>query len=286
MKIGFIGIGVMGESMARHLMAAGHELTVYSRTKAKAEALLTEGARWAETAGACAADQDAIITIVGFPKDVQEVYQSAHGILASAKPGAFVVDMTTTSPALWHSIAAEARSKGLRPLDAPVSGGDTGARNATLSIMVGGAQADYDAFLPVFQCMGKNVILTGEAGCGQHTKMANQIAIAGTIAGVAEAVRYGEACGLDTQNMFNCISAGAAGSWQLSNNGAKMISGNNDPGFYIKHFIKDMGIAQDESKGHDCDLPVLRQVLDMYRQLLNQGKGDLGTQALIDWYRQ
>lgn len=175
MKIGFIGIGVMGESMARHLMEKGHSLTVYNRTKSKADRLLAEGAAWAESAGACAKDQDAVITIVGFPKDVEEVYLAAGGILDSARPGAYLIDMTTTSPALWQRIAAVAKQRGLRPLDAPVSGGDSGARNATLSIMVGGDEADFEACCPLFEAMGKNVMLTGGPGCGQHTKMANQI---------------------------------------------------------------------------------------------------------------
>ncbi len=189
MKIGFIGIGVMGESMARHLMEKGHSLTVYNRTKSKADRLLAEGAVWAESAGACAKDQDAVITIVGFPKDVEEVYLAAGGILDSARPGAYLIDMTTTSPALWQRIAAVAKQRGLRPLDAPVSGGDSGARNATLSIMVGGDEADFEACRPLFEAMGKSIMLTGGPGCGQHTKMANQIAIAGCVAGVAEAIR-------------------------------------------------------------------------------------------------
>lgn len=285
MRIGFIGIGVMGESMARHLMEHGHALTVYNRTKAKAEALLAQGAVWTESAGACARNQDAVITIVGFPKDVEEVYLGKGGILENAAPHALLIDMTTTSPKLWQRIAGEARKKGLRPIDAPVSGGDTGARNATLSIMAGGAKADFDAALPLFQCMGKNIVLTGEAGCGQHTKMANQIAIAGAVAGVAEAVRYGEVCGLNTETMLACISAGAAGSWQMSNNGPKMVNGDDAPGFYIKHFIKDMKIADEESQSRECELPVLEQSLSMYEYLQEQGKGDLGTQAIIQWYR-
>ncbi|NLO84465.1 MAG: NAD(P)-dependent oxidoreductase [Clostridiales bacterium] len=285
MKIGFIGIGVMGESMARHLMAGGHELTVYSRTKAKAEALLSEGAAWADDAGACAAGQDAVITIVGFPKDVEQVYLGADGILENAKTGAYLIDMTTTSPALWEGIAQDAAARGLHPLDAPVSGGDTGARNATLSIMVGGEEADFNACASIFACMGKNIVHTGKAGTGQHTKMANQIAIAGAVAGVAEAIRYGEVCGLDTTNMLSCISAGAAGSWQMSNNGPKMISGDFAPAFFIKHFIKDMGIAAQEATAHEANLPILDTVLKLYEEMMANGQGDLGTQALIDKYR-
>ena len=285
MRIGFIGIGVMGESMARHLMEQGHELTVFTRTKEKAEKLLALGAAWAETAGACARDQEAVITMVGFPKDVKEVYLGANGILENAAPGALLMDMTTTSPKLWQNIAGEARKKGFRPLDAPVSGGDTGARNASLSIMVGGAKADFDAALPLLECMGKNIVLTGDAGSGQHTKMANQIALAGALAGVAEAIRYGEVCGLDTKNMLACISAGAAGSWQMTHNGPKMIEGDDAPGFFIKHFIKDMKIAEEESQSRDCELPVLEQTLSMYEYLKEQGMGDKGTQALMEWYR-
>ncbi len=286
MKIGFIGIGVMGESMARHLMQAGHELTVYTRTRQKADRLLSEGAAWSESAGACARGQDAVITIVGFPKDVEEVYLGAGGILDQADPGTLVIDMTTTSPALWQKIAEQAEARALRPLDAPVSGGDSGARNATLSIMAGGARADYEAALPILNCMGKNIVLTGGPGCGQHTKMANQIAIAGAVAGVSEAVRYGEACGLDTENMLRCISAGAAGSWQMSNNGPKMICGDDAPGFFIKHFVKDMRIARDEGDGHGAELPVLEKVLAMYEEMMAEGKGELGTQALVQWYRR
>ncbi|MDD3335209.1 MAG: NAD(P)-dependent oxidoreductase [Eubacteriales bacterium] len=286
MKIGFIGTGVMGESMARHLMEKGHQVTVFNRTKEKAEKLLAEGASWAESAGECAKGQDAVITIVGFPKDVEEVYLGQGGVLDCADRGALVVDMTTTSPKLWQSIAAKAREKGLRPLDAPVSGGDSGARNATLSIMVGGAEEDFRLCLPLFECMGTNVVLTGQSGCGQYTKMANQIAIAGTLAGVAEAMSYGEKCGLDLENMLGCISGGAAGSWQMSNNGQKMVLGDEAPGFYIKHFVKDMKIAMEEGESIGCKLPVLAQVLKANLDLMAEGKGELGTQALLEWYRE
>ncbi|MEG1195422.1 MAG: NAD(P)-dependent oxidoreductase [Clostridia bacterium] len=286
MKIGFIGIGVMGESMAHHLMQHGHFVTVYTRTRSKAEALLAQGAKWAQSAGECAREQDAVITMVGFPKDVEEVYLSKGGILECAKSGAYLIDMTTTSPVLWQQIAQQAKGRGLHPLDAPVSGGDSGAKNATLSIMVGGEQADFDACLPLLACMGKNIVLSGGAGCGQHTKMANQIAIAGAIAGVCEAVRYGEACGLDTKNMLACISAGAAGSWQMSNNGVKMLAGDFAPGFFIKHFVKDMRIAAEEADSRAAALPVLDKVLAMYEEMLAENQGDLGTQALVQWYRE
>lgn len=286
MKIGFIGIGVMGESMARHLMEKGHSLTVYNRTKSRADRLLAEGAVWAESAGACAKDQDAVITIVGFPKDVEEVYLAAGGILDSARPGAYLIDMTTTSPALMAAASPLRRSSGASGRwTAPVSGGDSGARNATLSIMVGGDEADFEACRPLFEAMGKSIMLTGGPGCGQHTKMANQIAIAGCVAGVAEAIRYGEAGGLDVSNMLDCISAGAAGSWQMSNNGPKMVKEDWAPGFYIKHFIKDMRIAVEEADQRGAELPVLKQVLNIYEHLQEQGQGDLGTQAIIKAYR-
>lgn len=285
MKIGFIGTGVMGASMAGHLMDAGHELTVYNRTRQKAEGLLARGARWADTPADCASGMDAVITIVGYPKDVEEVYLGEKGVLSTAKPGAYLIDMTTTSPALWQRIAKAAEQKGLHPLDAPVSGGDTGARNATLSIMVGGQQADFEACVPLFEKMGKTIVYTGPAGCGQHTKMANQIAIAGCVTGVAEAVRYGQISGLDTQNMLSCISAGAAGSWQMSNNGPKMLKGDYAPGFFIQHFIKDMRIAQEEAQKRGAELPVLQLVLSMYESLQEDGRANDGTQAVIEWYR-
>lgn len=285
MKIGFIGTGVMGASMAGHLMDAGHELTVYNRTRQKAEGLLARGARWADTPAACADGMDAVITIVGYPKDVEEVYLGEKGVLSTAKPGAYLIDMTTTSPALWQRIAKAAEQKGLHPLDAPVSGGDTGARNATLSIMVGGQKADFEACVPLFEKMGKTIVYTGPAGCGQHTKMANQIAIAGCVTGVAEAVRYGQISGLDTENMLSCISAGAAGSWQMSNNGPKMLKGDYAPGFFIQHFIKDMRIAQEEAQKRGAELPVLQLVLSMYESLQEDGRANDGTQAIIEWYR-
>lgn len=285
MKIGFIGTGVMGASMAGHLMDAGHELTVYNRTRQKAEGLLARGARWADTPADCASGMDAVITIVGYPKDVEEVYLGEKGILSAARPGAYLIDMTTTSPALWQRIAKAAEQKGLHPLDAPVSGGDTGARNATLSIMVGGQQADFEACVPLFEKMGKTIVYTGPAGCGQHTKMANQIAIAGCVTGVAEAVRYGQISGLDTENMLSCISAGAAGSWQMSNNGPKMLKGDYAPGFFIQHFIKDMRIAQEEAQKRGAELPVLQLVLSMYESLQEDGRANDGTQAVIEWYR-
>ncbi len=286
MKIAFIGIGVMGLPMAGHLMAAGHDLTVYTRTRSKADPLVEKGAKCFDAIGPCVKDREAIITMVGFPKDVEEVYLGPGGILENAAQGALVIDMTTTSPALWQRIAKEARKKGLRPLDAPVSGGDSGARAATLAIMAGGEAADFEAAYPLFEKMGKTIIHEGGDGAGQHTKMANQIAIAGAVTGVAEAVRYGQAAGLDLTKMLGTISTGAAGSWQMSNNGPKMVSGDYAPGFFIKHYVKDLRIAQEEGKERELKLPILKKVLKMYAAMEEEGQGDLGTQAIIEKYQE
>ncbi|MBR5485334.1 MAG: NAD(P)-dependent oxidoreductase [Oscillospiraceae bacterium] len=284
-KIGFIGIGVMGKSMAANLMKNGYEVAVYSRTKSKADALVNDGAVWCDTVAECAKGRDAVITMVGYPQDVEQVYFGADGILENADAGTYIIDMTTTSPQLSVKIYEQAVSKKLHALDAPVSGGDIGAANATLSIMVGGDKDDFDACLKLFEAMGKNIIHEGGAGAGQHTKMANQIAIAGTVAGVCEAVAYAEKTGLDPQLMLKSISAGAAGSWQMNNNGPKMIAGDYAPGFFIKHFIKDMRIAVEEAEAAGIKLGVLNEVLEMYKSLEKGGFGDLGTQAIVEYYR-
>ena len=286
MKIGFIGVGVMGAPMVQNLMKKGHELSVYNRTKEKAAGVVAAGAKWCESAGACAKDQDVVITIVGYPKDVEEVYFAPGGILDSAAPGTVLIDMTTTSPRLSERIYAAAKEKGMTALDAPVSGGDVGAQKGTLAIMVGGDREAFDRMQEVFAAMGTNIRYMGGAGCGQHTKMANQIAISGCIAAVCEAIAYAEACGLKPQEMFDAISTGAAGSWQLTNNGQKIIDGNYAPGFYVKHFIKDMNIALEEAKDRDMPLDVLKLVRDKYDELAAAGGGDEGTQALIQVLRK
>ncbi|HIV86899.1 MAG TPA: NAD(P)-dependent oxidoreductase [Candidatus Pygmaiobacter gallistercoris] len=283
-KIGFIGIGVMGGPMALNLMRAGYELTVYSRTRAKCEAVLSAGARWADSPAACAEGQDAVLTMVGFPKDVEQVYFGQSGIFASVRPGMLLIDLTTTSPKLSKRIFEEAKKRGADALDAPVSGGDTGAKAGTLAIMAGGEEAAFERARPILEAMGKNVVYEGPAGSGQHTKMANQIAIAGAVSGVCEAIAYGRAEGLDLERMLATISTGAAGSWQMTGNGPKMISGDFAPGFYIKHFIKDMRIAGEEAQDAGLSLAMLDRVLAMYRELDAQGLGDLGTQALIRYY--
>lgn len=272
-KIGFIGIGVMGGPMALNLMRAGYELTVYSRTRAKCEAVLSAGARWADSPAACAEGQDAVLTMVGFPKDVEQVYFGQSGIFASVRPGMLLIDLTTTSPKLSKRIFEEAKKRGADALDAPVSGGDTGAKAGTLAIMVGGEEAAFERARPILEAMGKNVVYEGPAGSGQHTKMANQIAIAGAVSGVCEAIAYSRAEGLDLERMLATISTGAAGSWQMTGNGPKMISGDFAPGFYIKHFIKDMRIAGEEAQDAGLSLAMLDRVLAMYRELDAQGLG-------------
>ena len=282
-SIGFIGVGVMGRSMVKNLLKAGYQVAIYSRTKSKLEDFLAENdVTWCDSAAGCASGRDAVITMVGYPKDVEQVYFGQEGILAAAQPGTYLIDMTTTDPKLSVRIAEGGTANGLHVLDAPVSGGDTGAKNGTLSIMVGGEEADFQACLPLFEAMGKQIVYEGPAGAGQHTKMANQIAIAGTIAGVSEALTYAERAGVDTQKMLDSISKGAAGSWQMENLMPKMMREDYAPGFFLKHFIKDMKIAQGQGFG---SLPVLERVCTMYGDLEAEGMGDLGTQALIRYYR-
>lgn len=281
MKIGFIGVGVMGGPMVLNLMKKGFDVSIYTRTKSKAEGVIAAGAHWCDTIADCAAGRDVVITIVGYPKDVEEVYFSEKGILNSADKSTVLIDMTTTSPRLSERIYAAAKEKGMTALDAPVSGGDVGAQKGTLAIMVGGDRDAFDKMHDVFAAMGTNIRYQGGAGCGQHTKMANQIAISGCVAAVCEAIAYAKRCGLDPQDMFDAISTGAAGSWQLTNNGQKIINGDYAPGFYVKHFIKDMNIALDEAQARDLDLTVLHMVRDKYDELAAQGGADEGTQALI-----
>lgn len=284
MNIAFIGIGVMGRGMVANLLKKGYQVAVYSRRKESAQSVMALGAAWHDSIKSCAKDADVVISMVGYPKDVEQVYFGENGILDSAKQGAFVIDMTTTSPKLAVRIDEEAKRKGLQALDAPVSGGDTGAQKGTLAIMVGGDEAVFEHCLPIFEAMGKTIVYQGKAGSGQHTKMANQIAIAGCVAGVAEAVAYGKAAGLDLNIMLDTISGGAAGSWQLSNNGRKMVEGDYAPGFYIKHFIKDMDIAKEEAQDRHLALGILEKVLEKYQSLADAGLEDEGTQAIIKKY--
>ena len=283
-RVGFIGVGIMGKSMVRNLMKAGYEVSIYTRTKSKVEDVIGEGAGWCDSVAECARGRDVVITIVGYPKDVEEVYFGEKGILANADKGAYVIDMTTTSPRLAVRIYEEASKVGLHAIDAPVTGGDSGAKAGTLTILAGGEKKDFDACIPVFEAMGKNINYEGKAGNGQHTKMCNQIAIAGALAGACEAFVYAKNVGLDLETCFASISTGAAGSAQMSNVASKALKDNFDPGFFLKHFIKDMSIASEEAKEANAQLEILEKALSMCKELEADGMGDLGTQALIRHY--
>lgn len=283
-KIGFIGTGVMGASIVMHLLNAGHDVTIYTRTKSKAADLIAAGAKWAETPAQASKEQDIIFTMVGYPKDVEEVYIGENGIFSAAKQGAIVIDMTTSEPTLAKKLYHEASERGLHSLDAPVSGGDIGAKNGTLSLMVGGDKDVFEKMHPIFELFGQNIIYQGVAGSGQHTKMCNQIAIASGMIGVCESMAYGLKAGLTMDEVLRSITAGAAGSWSLSNLAPRMLKGNLEPGFYIKHIIKDMKIALDEAERMNLQLPGLSLAKSMYDQLLAEGYGDNGTQALIKYY--
>ncbi|MCM3003121.1 NAD(P)-dependent oxidoreductase [Priestia koreensis] len=283
--VGFIGTGVMGKSMASHLMNAGHDVHVYTRTKEKAVELIESGAVWCETPKEVAQSSDVIITMVGYPSDVEEIYLGENGLLAHAKKGTYFIDMTTSKPSLAVQIHEKANEQGMYSLDAPVSGGDVGAREATLTIMVGGDEEAFQACKPILELLGSNVILQGDAGAGQHTKMCNQIAIASNMMGVSEAIVYAEKAGLNPESVLKSISSGAAGSWSLSNLAPRMIKGDFEPGFYIKHFIKDMGIALEEAEAMNMNVPGLQQAKKLYDSLASRGKGDKGTQALYELYK-
>lgn len=283
-KIGFIGVGIMGKSMVRNLMKAGFELHIYARTKSKVEDVISEGAIFHESIKSCVEGCDAVITIVGFPKDVEEVYFDKDNILDSAMQGAYLIDMTTTSPQIAEKIYAEGTKRGFHVLDAPVTGGDTGAKAGTLSILVGGEKEDYEACMPLFEAMGTNINYQGKAGCGQHCKLANQIMIAGTLSGVCEALTYAKEQGLDLDTVMKSVATGAAGSKQLDTFGPKIINEDYAPGFFMKHFIKDMKLALVEANRKGLSLDVLSLVLANYEELEAEGLGDLGTQALVKFY--
>ncbi len=280
-RIGWIGTGVMGSSMCSHILKNGYNVIVYNRTKAKAEQLLANGAKWADSPRDVAANSDIIFTIVGFPSDVQEVYFGEKGILSADIRNKVLVDMTTTEPTLARKIYSAAREKGAYAIDAPVSGGDVGARDAKLSIMVGGDKEIVDAIMPLFELMGKNIVYQGHAGAGQHTKMCNQITIAGTMIGVCEALLYGYKAGLDLETVLKSISRGAAACWTLDNLAPRILNRNFDPGFFVEHFVKDMGIALSEAKRMNISLPGLALVHQLYVALEAQGHSKLGTHALM-----
>lgn len=282
--VGFVGLGVMGKSMALNLLRAGYPLVVYNRTKSRADELIQAGATWADTVGAVTSSAKVVITMVGLPSDVEEIYFQDGGILENAHPGTFVIDMTTSTPSLARRIYEAARVKDIHALDAPVSGGDVGARDGKLSIMVGGNPEDFTTVLPIFQAMGTNIVLQGQAGSGQHTKMSNQIAIASNMLGVAEAMAYAKKAGLDPLTVLESIGSGAAGSWSLNNLAPRMIQGDFRPGFYIKHFLKDMKIAIDSAKELGLSTPGLILANSMYERLAALGEELSGTQAIFQLY--
>ncbi|MEK9983728.1 MAG: NAD(P)-dependent oxidoreductase [Opitutae bacterium] len=279
-NIGWVGTGVMGAPMAGHLQAAGHKLYVYNRTAAKAQVLVDAGAVLCESPREVARQSEFVFSIVGYPVDVESTYLSTDGILAGAKAGSVVIDMTTSEPALAKRICKVAGRQGVDVLDAPVSGGDIGARNAALAIMVGGEQSVFDRVKPLFQCMGKNIAYMGPTGAGQHTKMSNQILIAGTMIGTVESLLYAHRSGLNLEEVIAVIGSGAASSWSINNLGPRIVKGDFDPGFYIKHFVKDMGIALAEAKAMRLVLPGLALVSQFYQAAIAQGLEDLGTQGL------
>ncbi len=281
MKIGWIGTGVMGASMAGHLLDAGHALTVYTRTRAKAEALIEGGARWAASPAEAAREADVVFMIVGFPEDVEAVALGEEGILEGIPAGGILVDCTTSSPSLARTMAEAGRDQGVAVLDAPVSGGDVGARNGTLSIMVGGDEEAYAAVTPLFEIMGKTVVRQGGPGAGQHTKMVNQTLIASGMIGLSEALLYAEKSGLDPMTVLQSVGGGAAASWGLSNLWPRMINQDFEPGFFVEHFMKDMGIALEEAARMNLKLPGLELAAELYRKTAELGYGRKGTQALV-----
>ncbi len=282
--IGFVGTGVMGNSMAGHLMAAGYPLIVYSRTKEKAGGLLEKGAEWVGTPRDVASRANVVITMVGYPADVEEIYLGEDGLVNHGKAGSYFIDMTTSAPSLAVKIFEAAKERGIHTIDAPVSGGDVGAKEAKLSIMVGGEEVDVEAIRPLLNLMGSNIVYQGKAGAGQHTKMCNQIAIASNMIGVCEAIVYAEKAGLNPDSVLKSITTGAAGSWSLSNLAPRMLNGNFEPGFYIKHFIKDMKIALDEAEHMNMKVPGLALAKTLYDQLAEMGEENSGTQALYKYW--
>lgn len=282
--IGFIGTGIMGQGMIRNLMKAGYPVHIYNRTRSKAAQLEAEGAVWKDSIAQCVAGCGTVVTIVGFPQDVEQVYFDPGAILDCAAPGATLIDMTTTSPSLSRRIYDAAGERGLNALDAPVSGGSIGAAQGALAIMVGGDEGVFHSALPVLKAMGTNVVYEGGPGAGQHTKMANQIAIAGALAGVCEALTYAQRAGLDPDRVYQTIRTGAARSGQLDAIAPKVLAGDYSAAFYLRHFVKDMDIASRECRDLDLDLEVLERVLTSCRQVEEGGHGGEGTQALIRHY--
>lgn len=285
-KVGFIGLGLMGRSMAHNLLKATGDLSVYTRTKDSAAAILKEGAQWEENPAAVAQKSDIVFTIVGYPKDVEEVYFGENGLIDAAHAGTILVDMTTSSPSLAKRIFDAASEKGLEALDAPVSGGDIGARNGTLSIMCGGNEKTFDKVLPFFKELGKTFTLMGEAGAGQNTKAANQILVAANLFGTVEAIRYAELVNLEPEKLLQALSTGAAGSWQFMNNGKKIADKDFEPGFFVKHFLKDLNIALEVAQEEMLNLPMLELARDTFEAVNEKGFSNAGTQVLYEYYKQ
>ena len=282
--IGWIGTGVMGVSMAKHLMAAGHPLIIHTRTRARAEPLLASGAEWAESPLDVAERAEIVCSMVGYPEDVEVTHLGLQGTLSAAKAPALLIDFTTSSPALAQRIAERGAALGTQAIDAPVSGGDIGARNATLSIMCGGTDAAFQAARPVLDLLGKTVVLQGPAGAGQHTKMVNQLLIAGTMLGMAEALSYAKKAGLNPETVLQSVGGGAAASWSLTNLAPRILKSDFAPGFFIEHFLKDLRIALDEARASGLDLPCATAAERTYRALAEAGYARAGTQAIVHAY--
>lgn len=284
-KIAFIGTGVMGASIVKHLVQAGNDITIHTRTKKKAMHLLESGAKWADTVQDAVTDAELIFTMLGYPTDVETIYFGEHGILANGRKGQIVVDLTTSSPFLAKRIAEKATELEMFSIDAPVSGGDIGAQNGTLSIMCGGEKHIFNELMDTLSQFGKQIIYQGAAGAGQHTKMCNQIAIATNMIGICEAIAYAEHSGLNPEIVLTSITSGAAGSWSLSNLAPRILKSDFEPGFYIKHFLKDMDIALAEAEKMELTLPGLKLARGMYNELIEKGYGEKGTQALYKIYQ-
>ncbi|KRN73277.1 2-hydroxy-3-oxopropionate reductase [Carnobacterium maltaromaticum] len=280
-KIGFIGVGVMGASIVKHLLKDGYEVNIYNRTKSKADEVVSLGAIWQDTPKAVTIESDIVFTIVGYPKDVEEVYYSEDGIFAGATSEKILVDMTTSTPSLAQKIFATGRERKIEVLDAPVSGGDLGAKNGTLTIMVGGTKEAYQIVEPIFNVFSGKVKLQGAAGSGQHTKMANQIMIAGTMVGMSELLVYANAAGLELESVLDTVGGGSAQNWSLTNYAPRILREDFTAGFFVKHFVKDLKIALAEAEKMDIQLPGTSLAKELYEKLENQGHGNDGTQALI-----
>ncbi len=287
MKIGFIGTGVMGKSIVKHFLTAGHEVAVYNRTKSKTDGLVEKGATWQETPAKVTNASEIIFSMVGYPSDVEEIYYGTDGIFSIDVAGKTLIDLTTSTPTLAEKIYQTAKENGAAAMDAPVSGGDLGAQNATLTIMVGGDQATYDQVVPLFEIMGKSYSLQGAAGSGQHTKMANQIMIAGTMTGMTEMLVYAKAANLDVPKVLETLGGGAAQNWSMTNYAPRILKADYSPGFFVKHFIKDLKIALDEAEKMQLDLPATKLATELYERLADQGFENDGTQALIKlWWSE